>query len=175
METSQIVRYLRERFPRAILGENLQAFDPWVQVEPAQLREVCFYLRDEPALRFQMLHLITAVDYLEKPPGGGQGGSEGHFEVFYHLSSLEHGHRLVLKVRLPRWKHNQPGQLPELPTLSDIWRTAEWHEREVYDLSGVCFIGHPDLRRILCPEDWQGHPLRKDYPMSHQYQGIPGR
>lgn len=176
MEISQIVARLRERFPEAILADNLQALDPWVEVRPDQLREVALYLRDEPDLRFEMLHLITAVDYLEAASSAlGVSSARGHLEVLYHLSSLQHGHRLVVKVRLPRWKGDRAGQLPELPTLSDLWRTAEWHEREVYDLSGVRFLGHPDLRRILCPEDWQGHPLRKDYTMSHQYQGIPGR
>ncbi len=170
-----MVSQLRERFPEAILTENLEALDPWVQVAPAWLRQVCFYLRDDPQLRFQMLHLITAVDYLEKASSGPETVSEGHFELLYHLSSLEHRHRLVLKLRLPRWKEDRIGQLPEVPTVSDIWPAANWHEREVYDLSGVRFVGHPDLRRILCPEDWQGHPLRKDYSMSHQYQGIPGR
>lgn len=176
MEISQIFHSLRERFPGAIQAESPEARDPWVQIDPTRLREVCFYLRDDPRFQFQMLHAITAVDYLEKsPPPAVPSSAEGYLEVLYHLSSFLHGRRLVVKARLSRWKGDVPGQLPELPTVSDIWRTAEWHEREVYDLSGVRFVGHPDLRRILCPEDWQGHPLRKDYPMSHQYQGIPGR
>ena len=69
----------------------------------------------------------------------------------------------------------QKGELPELPSVSDLWSTADWHEREVYDLSGVYFTGHPNLRRILCPEDWVGHPLRKDYEMPLEYHGIRGR
>ena len=82
---------------------------------------------------------------------------------------------LVLKVILPRWKDDDPGALPEVPSVSGVWPTADWHEREVYDLSGVWFTDHPDLRRILCPEDWIGHPLRKDYEMPLEYHGIRGR
>ena len=96
-------------------------------------------------------------------------------EVVYHLSSTVKKHTLVLKVMLPRWKDDQPGQLPEVPSVADVWRTADWHEREVFDLSGVRFTGHPDLRRILCPEDWVGHALRKDYEMPLEYHGIRGR
>jgi len=84
-------------------------------------------------------------------------------------------HSLVLKVILPRWKNDTEGELPEVPTVSKIWPTADWHEREVFDLSGVNFTGHPNLRRILCPEDWEGYPLRKDYEMPLEYHGIRGR
>ena len=100
---------------------------------------------------------------------------EPHFEVLYHLSSLVHRHRLVLRVVMPRWKDDVEGQLPELSSVSDLWRTADWHEREVYDLIGIRFKGHPNLRRILCPEDWVGHPLRKDYELPLEYHGIRGR
>jgi NADH-quinone oxidoreductase subunit C len=96
-------------------------------------------------------------------------------EVVYHLYSMQHKHSLVLKVILPRWKGDQPGELPEVPSVASLWSTADWHEREVYDLSGVYFTGHPNLRRILCPEDWVGHPLRKDYEMPLEYHGIRGR
>ena len=81
----------------------------------------------------------------------------------------------MLKTQLPRWQGDVAGQLPDLPSVVGVWRTADWHEREVYDLSGVNFTGHPDLRRILCPEDWEGYPLRKDYQMPLEYHGIRGR
>jgi NADH-quinone oxidoreductase subunit C len=96
-------------------------------------------------------------------------------ELIYHLWSLAHRHRLVLKVRLPRWRDDQPGQPPEVASVSGVWNTADWHEREVFDLSGVRFVGHRELRRILCPEDWVGYPLRKDYEMPAEYHGIPSR
>jgi NADH-quinone oxidoreductase subunit C len=88
---------------------------------------------------------------------------------------MTHKHSLVLKVKLPRWKNDVPGELPEVPSVAHIWATADWHEREVYDLSGIHFSGHSNLRRILCPEDWEGHPLRKDYAMPLEYHGIRGR
>ena len=92
--------------------------------------------------------------------------------LIYHLCSLRHKHRLVLKVRLPRWQDGTEGRLPEVPSVAGVWSTANWHEREVFDLCGVRFTGHPDLRRILCPEDWAGHPLRKDYRVPDEYHGI---
>ena len=96
-------------------------------------------------------------------------------EVVYHLSSIAKKHTLVVKVMLPRWKNDEAGQLPEVPSVVNVWRAAEWHEREVYDLSGVWFAGNPDMRRILCPEDWVGHPLRRDYEFPLEYHGIRGR
>jgi NADH-quinone oxidoreductase subunit C len=167
---------LRKRFGDAITGSNLEAIDPWIEVAPHALVEIATYLRDEPDLQFNYLNCITGVDYLETDPKkAAKAGFEPHTEVVYHLWSLPHKTSLVLKVLLPRWKNDQPGELPEVPTASSVWRTADWHEREVYDLSGVRFTGHPNLRRILCPEDWVGYPLRKDYEMPLEYHGIRGR
>jgi NADH-quinone oxidoreductase subunit C len=101
-----------------------------------------------------------------------KAGFEPHLEVVYHLSSLTHRHRFVVKVILPRWKDNVEGQLPEVPSVSGVWATADWHERETFDLCGVLFPGHPDLTRILLAEDWEGHPLRKDYEFPLEYHGI---
>lgn len=167
---------LKQRFGDGITGSNFEAIDPWIEVAPERLREVCVYLRDEPDLRFNFLNCVTGVDYFE--PDAKKAAKvpwQPHLEVVYHLWSLEHKHSLVLKVMLPRWKNEVEGELPEAPTVSDIWRTANWHEREVYDLCGVWFTGHPDLRRILCPDDWVGYPLRKDYEMPLEYHGIRGR
>jgi NADH-quinone oxidoreductase subunit C len=174
MNPQAVLEQLKQRFDQAIVAAGLEALDPWIQVAPASLAEIARWLHDEPSLVFDYLHCITAVDYLQTDPKRKIEG-EPRIEVLYHLSSMTHRHRLVLKVVLPRWKDGVAGQLPELPSVADVWRTAEWHEREVYDLSGVHFMGHPDLRRILCPEDWVGHPLRKDYQMPTEYHGIRSR
>lgn len=167
---------LKKRFGDKITGANLDALDPWIEVAPDALVDVSTYLRDQPDLRFNYLNCITAVDYFEPDPKKAAKVSwQPHLEVVYHLWSVPNRVSLVLKVMLPRWKGDVPGELPEVPTVSDVWRTADWHEREVYDLSGVRFIDHPNLRRILCPEDWVGYPLRKDYEMPLEYHGIRGR
>ena len=123
-----------------------------------------------------MLNCITAVDYLHTDPKkAAKADFAPHMQVVYHLSSIEHKHTLVLKVKVDRWKNGEEGSLPEVPSVAGIWRTADWHEREVYDLSGVLFTGHPNMKRILCPDDWVGYPLRKDYEMPLEYLGIRGR
>jgi NADH-quinone oxidoreductase subunit C len=173
MNGQAFVDRLKQKFGDAITGCNLEAIDPWIEVAPHALVDVCRYLRDEPDLRFNYLNCITAVDYFEPDPKkAAKVKWQPHIEVVYHLWSLPNKVSLVLKVMLPRWKDDVPGQLPEVPSVAGVWRTADWHEREVYDLSGVYFTGHPDLRRILCPEDWVGHPLRKDYEMPLEYHGI---
>jgi NADH-quinone oxidoreductase subunit C len=174
MEPQKILDTLTQRFGPAITGSNLTALDPWIEVAAEALPEVGRFLHDEPDLRFNQLNCVSGVDYLQTDPKK-KVDFQPHVEVLYHLTSLAHKHRIVLKVILPRWKDGVADQLPEVPTVSAVWRTAEWHEREVNDLMGVCFVGHPDPRRILCPEDWEGHPLRKDYPMPLEYRGIRGR
>ena len=167
---------LKQKFGATITGANFDNIDPWIEIAPAGLLAVCRYLRDEPDLRFDMLSLISGVDYFE--PDAKKAAKvawQPHTEVVYHLWSVKHRRSLVLKVILPRWKDDRAGELPEVPSVSGIWSTADWHEREVYDLSGVNFVGHPSLRRILCPEDWVGHPLRRDYEMPLEYHGIRGR
>ncbi len=176
MNAAAIVAALEKQFGPRIRSAKLDAVDPFVVVEPADLVAVCRFLREDPALRFEILNCISGVDYLEPDPKKlARAGFEPHLEVVYHLSSFTHRHRFVVKVLLPRWKDDQPGRLPEAPSVTGIWRTADWHEREVYDLSGVWFTGHPDLTRILLSEDWVGHPLRKDYEYPLEYHGIRGR
>jgi NADH-quinone oxidoreductase subunit C len=176
MSGAAFVEQLKSRFGETISGANLENIDPWIEVTPGGLVEVCQYLRSEPSLAFDYLNCITAVDYFHTDEKkAAKADWQPHLEVVYHLFSMNHKHSLVLKVMLPRWKDDKTGELPELPSVTGIWRTADWHEREVYDLSGVFFTGHPNLRRILCPEDWVGHPLRKDYEMPLEYHGIRGR
>jgi NADH-quinone oxidoreductase subunit C len=167
---------LKKKFGDKISGSNFEAIDPWIEVTPAGMVEVCRYLKSESDLSFELLNCVTGVDYFEPDPKkAAKATFQPHTEVVYHLSSVSKKHSLVLKVILPRWKNDQPGELPEVPSVSSVWPAANWHEREVFDLNGVNFVGHPDLRRILCPEDWDGYPLRKDYEMPLEYHGMRGR
>jgi NADH-quinone oxidoreductase subunit C len=176
MTSAEIITRLEERFGGAIKSKNLQAIDPFAVVEPGDLLAVCRFLKEDDKLRFDFLHCISGVDYLEPDPKKApKAGFDSHVEVVYHFQSFTHKPRFVLKVLLPRWKDNQPGQLPEVPSVTGLWGSAEWHEREVYDLSGIYFAGHPNLTRILLAEDWVGHPLRKDYEYPLEYHGIRGR
>jgi len=176
MNAQEINVRLVEAFPSSVTGRDAAALDPWIEIKPEDLVAVCRFLRDQNDLWFDMLHCITAVDYFEPDEKkAAHVDWQPHLQLVYHLSSTVHRHRIALKVRLPRWLDDQPGRLPEADSVSHIWRTAEWHEREVFDLFGVRFAGNRDLRRILCPEDWPGHPLRKDFVMPSQYHGIPTR
>ncbi len=139
---------LRERFgAEVILGESVHAGQTSVQIAPEQIAEVCRFLKDEQ--QFRRLSGVTAVDWHPNEP---------RFEVVYLLHSIERNERLRLKCRVA-------GAAAEIDSVTGIWANANWYEREVFDLFGIRFKGHPDLRRILMPEDWQGHPLRKDYPV----------
>jgi NADH-quinone oxidoreductase subunit C len=176
MRGSSFLDQLKERFGAKITGANFDAIDPWIEVSPDGLIEVCQYLKTDPALQFNMLSCITGIDYFE--PDAKKAAKvtwQPHTEVVYHLWSVPNRISLVIKVMLPRWKNDVPGELPEVPSVTGVWRGADWHEREVFDLSGIDFVGHPNLRRILCPEDWEGYPLRKDYEMPLEYHGIRGR
>ena len=170
------VDQLQQRFGNLIVGADLENIDPWIEVVADGIVEVCRYLRDEPGLAFDYLNCVSGVDYWHTDEKKAKKAEwEPHCEVVYHLFSMTHKQSLVLKVIVPRWKGDVPGELPEVPSVAGVWSAAQWHEREVYDLSGIFFTGHPNLRRILCPEDWVGHPLRKDYEMPQEYHGIRGR
>ena len=137
--------------PGAIVGGGPAFGEITLEVRPERILPVCRFLKDEQ--KFVRLADLTAVDWHPREP---------RFEVVYHLHSFEMNQRLRLKCRLP-------GEAPELDSVTGIWRSANWHEREVYDLFGIVFRGHPNLIRIMMPEDWEGHPLRKDYPI-HGYR-----
>jgi NADH-quinone oxidoreductase subunit C len=185
MTAADIIAKLDEKFGPRIKDKQPSAIDPFVVVEPGDLLEVGRYLRDD--LHFEILNCISGVDYLETDPKkAAKAGFEPHLEVVYHLSSFSVRPvnpatgkpgilRFVVKVHLPRWKDGKVGELPELPSIVSLWGGADWHEREVYDLTGVWFTGHPDLTRILLADDWEGHPLRKDYEFPLEYHGIRGR
>jgi NADH-quinone oxidoreductase subunit C len=130
--------------------------DAFFRADPRRIAEVMRQLRDDPALRFDFLQNLTAVDWIKRDV----------IEVVYHLFSYSHRHSACVKVDLPR-------AAPSLPTVSTVWPTANWLEREQYDLLGVIFEGHPDLRRLLMPDDWVGHPMRKDFREPKSYRGMP--
>ncbi len=176
MIPTEIIAVLEAEFGSRIKEKKPDALDPFVVVEAGNLLDVCRYLRDDPQLKFEILNCISGVDYLElDPKKAAKVGYEPHLEVVYHLSSFTHRHRFTFKVILPRWRDGKPGQLSEVPSVTGLWQASVLHERVVYDLTGVWFTGHPDLRRILLSEDWVGHPLRKDYEFPLEYHGIRGR
>jgi NADH-quinone oxidoreductase subunit C len=176
MTPADIIAKLDAEFGPKIKANKPDAIDPFIAVDAADIAEVGRFLRDDPQLRFELLSCMSGVDYLEPDPKkAAKAGFEAHIEVVYHLQSFTHRHRFVVKVNLPRWKDNKPGALPEVPSVTSIWAAANWHEREVYDLTGVYFTGHPELTRILLADDWEGHPLRKDYEFALEYHGIRGR
>ncbi len=146
-----VLQCLRERFGEALLDVKVWRHETTILLRPLDLVRVCRYLRDDPDLTFDFLSSVTGVDRLSLP------GNSPRFEVVYHLYSLQHKRRLRLKVQVADGE--------AVPSVTGVWESANWHEREVFDLFGVPFSGHPDLRRILMPDDWEGHPLRKDYPV----------
>jgi NADH-quinone oxidoreductase subunit C len=174
MSPTDTITAVQEALGPAITAAKPDAIDPFVVVDPARLVDVCTFLRDDPRFRFDLLNDITGVDYLEPDAKkAAKAGFAPHVEVVYHLSSFARpGARLTVKVVLPRWKGDAAGELPEVPTVSGVWPTADWHEREAFDLVGIKFVGHPDPRRILLSDDWVGHPLRKDYEFPLEYHDI---
>ena len=138
--------------PGAVVAEHEGTADELtIEVDRDRLLDVCRFLKAEPS-DFRLLSDVTCVDVLE---GDGRGN---RFRLAYHLFSLATGDRVRLRV----WAD---AESPEVPSVVGVWGTANWHEREVYDMFGVRFSGHPDLSRILLPFDWEGHPLRRDYPI----------
>jgi NADH-quinone oxidoreductase subunit C len=158
MEMAKIHERLTARFGERVLSAELGAKNPWFLVETGAIREVCRFLRDEPDIRCDVLSNLSGVDYKD----------DGTIEMVYHLYSYPERHLIVLKVRADR-------NDPVVPSVEPVWKAANWLEREIYDLLGVNFTDHPDLRRLLMPEDWVGHPLRKDFVEPDEYHGISTR
>lgn len=159
MSTESAISALQEAFadidfaPQSLLIHRGKASDQiYVRVQPDRLTEVMTFLRDDERTRFEQLIDLTCIDYLNF------AGAQDRYGVIYSLLSLTHEHRLWLKSFV-----NDPS--PEVPSVTGIWKGADWMEREVYDMFGVRFTGHPDLRRILTWEGFEAHPLRKDYPL----------
>ncbi len=150
VEENLTVRKLRAAFPDSILEVGSFRGEVTVLVRREDLVQLCRFLKNDPELEYEYLSNVTAVDNFRR-------GDGPRFEVVYHLYSLRHRWRVRLKVRVEEG-------IP-VPSVTPVWEGANWYEREVYDLFGIPFEGHPDLRRILLPEGFEGHPLRKDYPV----------
>ena len=159
-----------------ITGSNFIAKDPWLEVAATAIVDVARFLKHDERTQFDHLNDLCGVDYFEPDAKkAAKFNHQPHVEVVYHLTSYSLRHRITLKVKVPRWKDEATKTIPEVPSVTSIWAIADWHERECYDLVGVNFTDHPNLRRILCPEDWEGHPLRKDYDMPLEYHGVRGK
>ncbi len=154
MNTTEIFELLREKFKDAIIDlvDNPPS-DSFINVVPEKLFDICLELRDNPDFDFDYLMCLSGVDF------------PTNLQVVYHLYSLNKKHKIVLKVTVPK-------ENPKVPSVERIWRSADWHEREAYDLFGIIFEGHHNLIRILLPYDWEGYPLRKDYKEPETYHGM---
>ena len=157
MTPTQIAQQLAAQFPDAITASLPDDKHPRIHTTAAHWRAMAEYLRHDPQLNFDWLGCLTAVDYL----------ADNQLCVVYDLRSSTTNHWFAVKVYMDR-------DNPKITSVMDLWPGANWHEREAYDLMGIEFLGHHDLRRILLPEDWVGHPLRKDYVFPREYHGIPG-
>jgi NADH-quinone oxidoreductase subunit C len=142
---------LKERFTKSILEVAEFRGESTIIVRKEDIVPICQFLRDDPELSFNFLSDLCGVDWLKRKP---------RFDVVYNLYSIEKNHRVRLKVQV------DDGET--ILSVTSVWSTANWHEREVFDMFGIKFDGHPDLRRILMPEDWEGHPLRKDFPLTKE-------
>ena len=157
MSFDLIKNIITEKFGEtAIISSHEEAIQPFVVIQTDLLLDVCSELQSNPQTYFDHLSCITGVD---------NGVEKDSMEVIYHLYSITKNVHFIIKVVLDR---NQP----RVPSLTPIWGTANWHERETYDLFGIHFENHPDLRRILLPANWEGHPLRKDYTTQEYFHGV---
>ncbi len=154
MNPQEIASLLTEKFGSRILDSKPDAINPWSAIEPSAVLEISQFLRGDDRLSMDHLELLGGADYKDR------------IEVVYVLYSMKYHHRYTIKCRLPR-------EAPSVHTVESIWRVANWHEREAYDMYGIVFEGHSDLRRILCPDDWEGYPLRKDYQFPKSYRNMP--
>ncbi|MFA6438369.1 MAG: NADH-quinone oxidoreductase subunit C [Bacteriovoracaceae bacterium] len=154
MTAQEIHNILNDQFAGTILDAKLENVpDPFVKIAAEKILDVAVFVMNDERLQFDYLMCLSGVDY------------KGKLGVTYHLFSMTHKHKIVLKVEVPT-------ETPNVPSVESVWKTANWHEREAFDLFGLNFEGHPDLRRILLPDDWEGHPLRKDYQTPEFYNGM---
>jgi NADH-quinone oxidoreductase subunit C len=162
MDFQELRDFIKGKFgEEVVVSEKPDNLQPYLVLQTERLAEVCLELHDNEQTYFDSLSCVTGID---------NGPEAGTMEVVYNLYSIPYNHHLMLKVIVPRNAEGKP--IPQVPTVSYIWRTADWHEREIFDLVGIYFKDHPDMRRILCSADWEGHPLRKDYKLQDYYHGI---
>ena len=155
MTPNEINQILINKFTDRITSFSVEPPEYYIRINPQDVPEIISFLKNEPAFRMDYLSLISGVDWL----------NENKMEVVYHLFSISQHHNVAVHVYLDRSN-------PVVPTISHLYGAANWHERETYDLLGIQFEGHPDLRRILLPDDWDGYPLRKDYKFPDEYHGV---
>jgi NADH-quinone oxidoreductase subunit C len=162
--SQKVLDLLQAKFGPAILETHSQFGDDTAVIEPARWRDVGLFLRDDPRLAMNMFVDLCAVDYLEI-------NADPRFEVVCHLRSLQHAHRVRIKARVGA----EDGTGAELDSLVPVWRGADWFERETFDLMGIVFRGHPDLRRILMYPEFEGHALLRTYPAQLTQPLVPYR
>ena len=166
MTPEEICSVLKEEFGEAVTETAVEGAHPHAVVKAERWPEVARFLRDEAALGFNFLRCISSIDL----PADDRVGCVYDLLALSPVSAKElmsARHQFAVRVYAER-------NDPHIPTVADVWPAANWHEREAYDMMGIVFDNHPDLRRILCPDDWEGYPLRKDYVFPVEYHGIPG-
>ena len=155
-DINEVIALLKEHFHDRIFSVDESSSPFEVEVDPLSVFRICEFLHEEKECYFDQLSCISGLD---------NGPEKGTMEVIYNLYSIPYNFSLMLKVTVPRDE-------PEVRSMTPIWKGADWLERETYDLYGIRFDGHPDLRRILLPDDWEGYPLRKDYQHQEYYRGM---
>ena len=172
MKTAEeIFNLLKEKFGDSVIElKTDKPIEPYIIVNPLEVDKICLFLRDEKDLLFDSLMNLSGVDDANGEKVKDEQGLEtikgGTLSLYYHLESTSLKHKLTLKASTNREK-------PEVVTVTESWKSADWHEREAFDMYGIIFLNHPDLRRILMPYDWEhGYPLRKDYNNPEFYQGM---
>ena len=155
MTFDDVFQKLSQKFPKGVLEKGDTKPDPYIKIDPTSIKDVLRFMRDE--LKFETIASLGGTDHLEP----------ANLCVVYHPASYEHKMVVCVKAYLPR-----EGE-PEIDSVVEIYKGADWLERETYDMYGIRFVGHPDHRRILCPPDWEGFPLRKDYVTPDYYGGMP--
>jgi NADH-quinone oxidoreductase subunit C len=155
MNAQEIHAKLKTQFGDAVGALSEAKIDPFMTVKADKIVEVCQFAKTETGLNFDYCEDVTGIDW----------PARNLIEIVYHLYSLQNRHQIVLKVETDRAR-------PSVPSVQGVWKAANWLEREVFDMLGVIFVGHPDMRRILLPDDWIGYPLRKDYQEAGGYHGV---